>query len=111
MAFDLPHIYDLRVLAAQRAAPPPRRQMVISWTTRDAGSPVVQWTADATTLPFFPNSALGSTTTYTPADLCGGLDQKLGYFDPGSLQSALMTGLAPATRYWYRVGDTARPRV
>lgn len=85
--------------------------MVISWTTRDAGTPVVQWTADATTLPFFPNSAPGSTTTYTPADLCGGLDQKLGYFDPGSLQSALMTGLAPATRYWYRVGDTARPRV
>ena len=85
--------------------------MVISWTTRDAGTPGVQWTADATTLPFFPNSAPGSTTTYTPADLCGGLDQKLGYFDPGSLQSALMTGLAPATRYWYRVGDTARPRV
>ena len=85
--------------------------MVISWTTRDAGAPVVQWTADATTLPFFPSSAPGSTTTYTPADLCGGLDQKLGFFDPGSLQSALMTGLAPATRYWYRVGDTARPRV
>ena len=46
-----------------------------------------------------------------PADLCGGLDQKIGYFDPGSLQSALMTGLAPATRYWYRVGKRRAPGV
>ena len=51
-------IYDLG--AAQRAAPPPRRQMVISWTTRDAGSPVVQWTADATTLPYSPTARPGN---------------------------------------------------
>ncbi len=35
--------------------------------------------------------------------------QKLGFFNPGTLQSAQMTGLAPATRYWYRVGDSVRP--
>ena len=81
------------------------RQMVISWTTRDPGAPLVQWTADPTTLPFFPNSAAGASTTYKASDLCGGLDQKMGFFDPGTLQSATMTGLAPATRYYYRVGD------
>ncbi|KAK9834311.1 hypothetical protein WJX81_005574 [Elliptochloris bilobata] len=80
-------------------------QMIISWTTRDVGSPIVQWTADPASLPFFPNTAAGSSTTYGAADLCGGLDQKLGFFDPGTLQSAQMTGLVPATRYWYRVGD------
>jgi len=53
---------------------PARRRMVISWTTRDAGAPVVQWTTNAATLPYFPNSAVGSGTTYTPADLCGGLE-------------------------------------
>jgi len=56
------------------ARAPARRRMVISWTTRDAGAPVVQWTANAATLPYFPNSAVGSGTTYTPADLCGGLE-------------------------------------
>ena len=79
--------------------------MTISWTTRDPGAPLVQWTADPTTLPFFPNSAAGASTTYKASDLCGGLDQKMGFFDPGTLQSATMTGLAPATRYYYRVGD------
>lgn len=79
--------------------------MTISWTTRDPGAPLVQWTADPTTLPFFPNSTAGASTTYKASDLCGGLDQKMGFFDPGTLQSATMTGLAPATRYYYRVGD------
>lgn len=78
---------------------------MISWTTRDPGAPLVQWTADPATLPFFPSTAVGTSTTYKASDLCGGQDQKLGFFDPGTLQSATMTGLTPATRYWYRVGD------
>ena len=45
------------------------------------------------------------TATYTKANLCSGLVQGTGYFDPGSIHTANMTGLEPSTRYFYIYGS------
>lgn len=51
----------------------------------------------------------GTTATYTKANLCSGLSQGTGYFDPGSIHTANMTGLAPSTRYYYIYGSDVSP--
>ena len=47
----------------------------------------------------------GTTSTYTINNLCSGIAQGTGYFDPGSIHTANMTGLTPATRYYYIYGS------
>ena len=47
----------------------------------------------------------GSTATYTINNLCSGIAQGTGYFDPGSIHTANMTGLTPSTRYYYIYGS------
>ena len=52
-----------------------------------------------------------ATTTYTKANLCIGIAQGTGYFDLGSIHTANMTGLEPATRYFYIYGsDVSSPQ-
>ena len=46
-----------------------------------------------------------ATATYIKANLCSGLVQGTGYFDPGSIHTANMTGLEPSTRYFYIYGS------
>jgi hypothetical protein len=50
----------------------------------------------------------GTTKTYTRADLCGAPANGTGYFDPGSLHTAAMTGLQPSTKYYYIYGSDVR---
>lgn len=49
------------------------------------------------------------TATYTKANLCSGLVQGTGFFDPGSIHTANMTSLEPSTRYFYIYGSDVSP--
>ena len=52
----------------------------------------------------------GATATYSIANMCTGTVQGTGYFDPGSIHTANMTGLTPSTRYYYIYGsDVSHP--
>jgi predicted MPP superfamily phosphohydrolase len=67
-------------------------EMVVMWTTlQTTATHTVQWGLNAS----LGSSASGSASTY-------------GWFGwVGSLHKATMTGLSPATTYYYRVGDAA----
>ena len=77
----------------------------MQWTTRDKGSPEVQWGLSATALT---HTAKGSGFTYNRSDLCGAPAITDGWVDPGYLQSAKMTGLKDSTRYYYKYGQVNR---
>ena len=47
---------------------------------------------------------VSQTATYPQASICGGFESKYTYIDPGLFNSANVTGLTPATKYFYRVG-------
>lgn len=47
---------------------------------------------------------VSQTATYPQASICGGFESKYTYIDPGLFNSANLTGLTPATKYFYRVG-------
>ncbi len=52
--------------------------------------------------------AAATTKTYTRAEICAGPANGTGYFDPGSLHTAAMTGLQPSTKYYYVYGSDVR---
>ena len=74
----------------------------MQWVTRDARQPAVQW---GTAPGQLSQSAVGDSTTYTRADMCGPPANTTGWVEPGLLHGAVMAGLAPSTRYYYRYGD------
>lgn len=47
----------------------------------------------------------GTSMTYSIADLCGAPATTDGWVEPGNLHTALMTGLKPSTRYFYKYGE------
>lgn len=49
-----------------------------------------------------------NVSTYTPADLCDAPANSTGWKEPGTINSGVMTGLEPNTRYYYVVGDEVR---
>ena len=76
----------------------------MQWTTRDKGSPEVQWGLSATSLT---HTAAGSGFTYNQSNLCGAPATTDGWVDPGYLQVAKMTGLKDSTRYYYKYGQVS----
>ena len=88
-------------LALSHRAP----DMVVQWSTRDAGSPVVQYGTQRDKLVYLVPA---SSDTYSRDDMCGGTAAAEGFLDPGSLHTGIMTGLQPGQRYYYRVGDQVR---
>ena len=52
---------------------------------------------------------VSQTATYPQASICGGFESTYTYIDPGLFNSANLTGLAPATKYFYRVGAVVSP--
>ena len=74
----------------------------MQWTTRDAGSPEARFSTNAKALA---RKAMGTSKTYGIKDLCGVPATTDGWVDPGHLHEALMTGLKPNTRYYYKYGQ------
>lgn len=106
------------------------RQVIMQWTTRDAGSPVAKLGTQARPVlafvqplpepelllciqlrcPFLQSgnysiTKQGNSTTYTPADLCTSPANDTGYIFPGRFQRVLVDNLSPNTKYYYVVGD------
>ncbi|GIL41942.1 hypothetical protein Vafri_29 [Volvox africanus] len=95
------------------------REMHVQWNTRDAGlTPQVRWgpesvrysgghayTGGTDSGPSYPFSAAADTNRYGVEDMCGGAATSVGWVDAGHHHVALMSGLKPATRFYYRVGD------
>ena len=84
-------------------------EMRVSWAAPAAASPAaVRW---GTAPGAFAFAAAAASAHYNASDLCavggsaGGPAATLGFRDPGALNSAVMRGLAPGTRYWYSVGS------
>jgi acid phosphatase type 7 len=84
-------------------------EMRVSWAAPAASSPAaVRW---GTAPGAFAFAAAAASAHYNASDLCavggsaGGPAATLGFRDPGALNSAVMRGLAPGTRYWYSVGS------
>ena len=48
------------------------------------------------------------TNSYTANAICGTFASQYSYIDPGLFSSANLTGLTPATKYYYRVGALVR---
>ncbi|KAG2498630.1 hypothetical protein HYH03_003377 [Edaphochlamys debaryana] len=92
------------------------KEMRVVWNTRDPiPSPQVRWGPSPVTYkgrggdegPAYPNTAAARTRRYERDDQCGGAAVGVGWIDAGFHHVAHMRGLAPATRYYYRVGDPA----
>ncbi|KAK9824258.1 hypothetical protein WJX72_008984 [[Myrmecia] bisecta] len=89
-------------LQGHLALTPDASEMLVQWTTRDAGSPVVKWGTQPGT---YEHIAAGRSVTYTKEELCGAPAKTTGFVDPGALNSANMKDLQPNTWYYYVFGD------
>ena len=76
--------------------------MLVQWTTRDKGAPVVMYGAQAGKRT---SAAPAETGTYGRQDLCGGVANSTGFMNPGLFHTAALTGLQPDTAYFYVYGD------
>lgn len=79
-------------------------EMAVQWTTRDKpiDAPTVQWGTVPGQYTF--TSVSGITQSYTRAEMCGPPANTTGWLDPGKFHYAMMTGLTPGQRYYYRYG-------
>ncbi|PNW76719.1 hypothetical protein CHLRE_11g468500v5 [Chlamydomonas reinhardtii] len=108
-------------------------EMRVQWNTRDVGvAPQVRWGPasvpysprraaqgcvgkkdkkkkkddDDDDGPAYPHTApVDRSFAYQREDMCGGAAISVGWVDAGTHHVATLTGLKPATRYYYRVGD------
>ena len=102
--------------------------MLVQWVTRDRGSPVLAWgpspavqqrSAPATSVTYSKDTILAacgfSRTSNIPGyDVALGTtkDPQLfsvtkGWLSPGWVHTAVVTGVHPGQRIWYRPGDAA----
>ena len=77
----------------------------MQWTSLDAKDPQVQWGNSSGIYTEIVNSKFDS---YSRDDMCGSPANATGWSDPGLLHRALLTGLDPGARVFYRVGDPVR---
>ena len=88
-------------------------EMRVSWTAGTAAGLVVRWGTTASSLPH--STAAVSTSTYTPADMCGEPARTLGWWDPGMMHTAVIkpldaaTGFPPGSTVFYRVETAGGP--
>jgi len=83
-------------------------QMRVQWTSStfdEAAPPTVRYGTDPNHLE---SSATGGSDTYTVNDVCGEIaGSATAWMAPGQLNDVLLTGLAPATQYFYQFGTDA----
>ena len=77
-------------------------EMVVQWTSRSSVQPTVRYGSAPGQLQYVVPA---TTVSYTRDDLCGAPANAEGFVDPGSLHTAVMTGLEPGSRVFYTVGD------
>jgi hypothetical protein len=75
----------------------------IAWVTNNSSAPMAQWGLAS---GVYTGTSKATTVTYSVTDLCGGPANGTGYFTPGSLHTAVMSGLPPATKIHYRYGSS-----
>jgi acid phosphatase type 7 len=76
--------------------------MRVSWTSASSGSPQAIFSTD----PDFssPSTSDGSCKTYKQSDMCESpATTETSFVDPGMLCTAVMDGLEPDTKYYYKV--------
>ena len=76
----------------------PQSQLTVSWTSSDATTPAVLLLGTAPGRYDLPPVTAAAGITYAAEDSCG---PPSGWAHPGYFHHALVTGLAPATRYFY----------
>lgn len=82
-----------------------RSEMRVTWLTQFEGAPFVRYGLAEDELDA---QVPANVTTYTAADLCGAPANSTGWKAPGMINSGVMAGLEPNTRYYYVVGDEVR---
>ena len=75
----------------------------VTWTTGNDPPPQYVQFGTASGVYGAPVPATQSVT-YTSSSLCGTFASQNSFIDPGTFFTANMSGLLPATRYYYRVG-------
>eukprot|EP00160_Parvularia_atlantis_P016812 Unigene5513_Nuclearia_a/m.16872 Unigene5513_Nuclearia_a/g.16872 ORF Unigene5513_Nuclearia_a/g.16872 Unigene5513_Nuclearia_a/m.16872 type:complete len:592 (-) Unigene5513_Nuclearia_a:51-1826(-) len=79
-------------------------EMRVMFTTNSFSTPIVQY---GTAPGQYTDERTGTSGTYTADMMCGEPASIVGpnnFIDPGVLHDVLLTGLRPATRYYYRFG-------
>eukprot|EP00892_Ulva_mutabilis_P005414 jgi/Ulvmu1/3244/UM150_0017.1 len=77
-------------------------EMLVQWTTASDSPCVVQWGSESGK---YTHSETSKLMTYTREEMCGGAAKHEGWLDPGVFHRALLTGLSPGARYFYRFGS------
>jgi hypothetical protein len=83
-------------------------EMRVAWTSVGLRVPVVRWglVSAKTGRPLKQaGEAAAGQSTYTRGMMCGPPANGLGWRDPGTFYSAVLSGLRPGARYWYTVGE------
>ena len=79
------------------------REMLVQWTTRDVGNPLVHFGKESGKLKHTVKAH--DSVTYLREEMCGPPASTVGYVDPGRMHRALLQDLEPDTRFFYTYGD------
>ncbi|MEW5311981.1 MAG: hypothetical protein WDW38_003647 [Sanguina aurantia] len=82
-------------------------EMAIQWSTHNSSRPQVQWRPANGSAHPYPHTADASSSSFAASDMCDAPASTVGWVDPGLQHMAVMAGLLPGVRYFYRYGDTA----
>lgn len=77
-------------------------EYTLTWVSGQVTLPRVEWGTSKTSFPF---SAQAASITYKKTDLCGAPANSVGWFEPGYIHTAVLSGLKPGTTYFYRFGN------
>ena len=83
-------------------------EMRVSWSSASAAfGPAIEFSGPAADVEAGPAIVPASSSiTWAAEDLCGPPATTVGFFPPGFVHSAVLTGLAPGETYTYSVGDS-----
>lgn len=77
-------------------------QMKLTWVSKEVKTPKVEY---GTRSGVYTHTAIPKSFTYTASDLCGPPATTFGWREPGIIHTAVLEGLIPNVKYYYRYGD------